>query len=60
MKDKITLSIGKTARRQMEFIKEEIGAKTDGQVINSALWIVFKLAKSDSELVVSLKSRKTK
>ncbi len=60
MKDKITMTLGKVARRQMEFIKEEIGAKDDKEVISAALWMVYKLAKTDSELIVSLKSREAK
>ena len=57
-KDKIHLTLSKTARRQLEFIKESINFENDGEVIFAGLHAMYKLAKSDKDKGIGLIKRR--
>jgi hypothetical protein len=54
-KDKITIELSKTARRQIEFIKERFSLKDDGEVINKAISLLLGLSKANKSSEYTLK-----
>lgn len=43
--DKINLIIGEDTRRQLEYLKKEMGLESDGELIKEALLITFNIVK---------------
>ena len=58
-KDNINIIIGEDARRQLEFLKEELELRTDGELINESLRIVYlmvkKIKKGEEKIVERIK-----